>query len=706
MHESRLESARTPRLADRLNAARHRSFVGRSPELALFRSALTAPALPFAVLFIYGPGGVGKTTLLREYSYIAAEAGACTVLLDARNLDPSPQGFLLALRFALGLAEHDSPVDVFARQQRSVLLIDTYETVAPLDPWLREVFLPQLPESTLVVIAGRVPPGAAWCADLEWRELVQVLPLRNLRPDESQAYLATRGVPPAQHDAVLAFTHGHPLALSLVGDLLSQRNTTVAFRPEDAPDLVRMLLQRFIEHVPSIKHRAALELCAHVRVTTEALLREALAEEDIYDIFEWLRSLTFIEQGPFGLFPHDLAREAIDSDFRWRDPETYRAVHERVRAYYVRKLQETRGLKRQRVFFDIMYLHRQSPIMRAYVDFKALGSVYAEPARPEEHAAILAMVASHEGPESARIARYWLAHQPEAFIVVHGAHREVLGFGAELELQQATPEDLAADPGAQAAWAYAQRQAPLRPGDTMRLARFLVDRQTYQQPSPVITLIQIMSTIHWLTIPNMAWSFVSSYADPEFWRPIMRYINYQRVPEADFEVGGRRYGAFAHDFRVVNAAAWLEITGARELETDLTLEEIEAHQHPPQLLVLSQPEFADAVRLALRDYHRPAALAGNPLLRSRLIAEQSGAEPGPARLQALLREAAEALRATPRGQKLYRALWHTYFEPAATQELAAELLDLPFSTYRYHLTGATRQVIEWLWQRELYGFEH
>jgi len=43
-----------------------------------------------------------------------------------------------------------------------MLFLDTYETLATLDEWLREVFLPQLPENTLIVIAGRHalhPPG-------------------------------------------------------------------------------------------------------------------------------------------------------------------------------------------------------------------------------------------------------------------------------------------------------------------------------------------------------------------------------------------------------------------------------------------------------------------------------------------------------------------------------------------------------------------
>jgi len=40
-------------------------------------------------------------------------------------------------------------------------------------------------------------------------------------------------------------------------------------------------------------------------------------------------------------------------------------------------------------------------------------------------------------------------------------------------------------------------------------------------------------------------------------------------------------------------------------------------------------------------------------------------------------------------------------QPAATQELAAELLDLPFSTYRRHLKEGIENLVDTLWSREL-----
>ncbi|BAY89268.1 AMP-dependent synthetase and ligase [Microchaete diplosiphon NIES-3275] len=50
---------------------------------------------------------------------------------------------------------------------------------------------------------------------------------------------------------------------------------------------------------------------------------------------------------------------------------------------------------------------------------------------------------------------------------------------------------------------------------------------------------------------------------------------------------------------------------------------------------------------------------------------------------------------------LYRVIHRTYLQPAPTQETAAELLDLPFSTYRRHLKAGMTRIAEILWQREI-----
>src|SRR5581483_7779707 len=220
---------------------------------------------------------------------------------------------------------------------------------------------------------------------------------------------------------------------------------------------------------------------------------------------------------------------------------------------------------------------------------------------------------------------------------------------------------------------------PLRSGERLMHHRYWMSREGYQDRTAV-TLAAAVGGSRWLTTPGLAWTLLA-VADPDRWEPHFAIIGFPRAPEADFEVGGRRFGVFAHDWRVESPLAWIERKGQLDPAVKPAPEPLDSRSRVP-LVVLSQPDFEAAVRRALRDFTRPAGLATNPLLRSRVAAEHAGGVPTPATLQALLREAAATLRASPRDEKLYRAVRRTYLQPAATQELAAELLGLPFSTYR------------------------
>ncbi|HXF60675.1 MAG TPA: ATP-binding protein [Caldilineaceae bacterium] len=689
-------SSPATKLSDWLLAAKHRSFVGRTEELALGRRWFLSDEPPFSLLYIFAPGGVGKTTLLHEYAHLAAQSGLRVLWVDGRSTpQPSPQGFFQALHQAGGPG---LPEDL----DHCVLLVDTFELLTPLHSWFQEHFLPGLSRHCRVVVAGRTPPNPDWQTDLAWREVVQIISLRNLRPDESQALLTRLGVPPEHHATALACTHGHPLALVLVADLLKQRPADDPFDLARAPDVVRVLVERFARDIPTAKHRRALEICAHARVTTEALLSDVLGPEEGRAAFAWLRGLSFIEHAPDGLFPHDLVRDALEADLRWRNFDDYRQMHRQVRQHIVRHLLDSSGIEQQRAFFDLLYMHRRQPLMQPYYEWKSMGSVYAEPATTHDHPAILEMVQRHEGPESAQIAAYWLQRQPQAFMVIRSAARTgPAGFIANLLLHTVDPEDEAADPAIRAAWAYVRRYGPLRAGECILHHRFWMSSASYQDVATHNLVSGVAVGLYFATA-HLAWAFPSG-THPEFWEPLFAYINFRRAPEADFEVGGRRYGVFAHDWRVEPPHLWLEVMGERELDLELKLEPL-VSPAPAPLLVLSQPEFVEAVRHALRDINRPGALAANPLLRSRVLHDHAGPTPGPEALQSLLRAAAKSLTTTPKDEKLYRALYHTFLQPAPTQEAAAELLDLPFSTYRYHLGKAIERVANWLWQRELHGY--
>ena len=336
------------RLADRLAMARHGRFVGREAELGLFRSVLLADEPDFVLLYIHGPGGVGKTTLLHEYLRMATKVGRTAVSLDGRNLDVSPIGFQEAFQAALELGDSSGKM-----ADNLVLFVDTYELLAPLDNWLRQRFFPHLPPHVLIVLAGRQPPAAGWQVDSGWSDLTRVVSLRNLRPEESQTYLTVRGVPTESHAEVLTFTHGHPLALSLVADVLNQGDKLAGFNFQTEPDVVRVLLERFTRNVPDAQHRQALEICAHVRVMTEGLLAHFVGKEDAYMLFNWLTSLSFIQRNGQGLIPHDLARDVLDADFRWRNPQAYETLHHQARRYYEKEIRKGAA---HSVSADLLYL--------------------------------------------------------------------------------------------------------------------------------------------------------------------------------------------------------------------------------------------------------------------------------------------------------------------------------------------------------------
>lgn len=692
------------RVTDRLSAARRRQFVGRGGERNTFQTALVADELPWQVLFVFGPGGIGKTTLLGEFAAFSEEHDCRTTYLDGRAIKAEPEAFLAALRSAMNIPASDSPFQTFAKYPgHSVLLIDTYEDLCALDEWMRDEFLPELPESVLVVIADRNPPSSAWLADPGWQTLIRTIPLRNLAPEESRAFLSKRNIPTEQHQSVLDFTHGHPLALSLVADLFAQRSN-FHFRPETSPDVVKTLLERLVDKVPGPAHRAALEVCALVRLTTETLLAESLAMPDAHELFGWLRGLSFIESGPHGLVPHDLARETLVADLRWRNPDWYAELHHRVRDYYSKRVQQTQGMEQERVLTDYIFLHRDNPIVRPFFDLltgqTGTGSS-TDAMRDGEIEDLIEMIAKHEGDESARIAAGWFARQPQGVMVYRDAEGKPAGLLSKVSLERATKEEIASDPATQATWSYLEKNAPLRSGERATIFRYWMARDSYQGVSATQSLIFVNMVQHYLTTPGLAFTFLPC-ANPAFWSPVLNYADLARLKDADYQIGKQSYGVYGHDWRTVPPINWLNLLAGREIATTQT-------SQPPSvaeaLVVLSQPEFVDAVRAALRDLHNVDSLRANPLCKSRIVFERAGVGAGAneriAALKETLKSAMASLQNTPRDSKLYRALHHTYVEPSPSQEQAAELLDLPFSTFRRHLKAGITRVTEIMWQEEI-----
>ena len=663
-------------LMEKLAAARRQRFVGRQSERDLFREALTAAERPFFLLYLFGSGGVGKSSLLREFAHIASQLGVRVVQLDGRTIDATPDGFLTALRYGLNAPAEAVFSALAAENGRFVLLIDTVELLHPLDGWLQETFLPQLPANLLVVMAGRNPPSLRWRSDPGWQTLMRVVPMRNLRPEESVAYLVRRQVRASEHSTVLHFTHGHPLALSLVADMFDQ-SPHIQFQPENAPDVIKTVLDQFLQEVPTPTHRAALEACALVRLTNEAVLTHILQTDNAQRLFDWLRQLSFIDAERHGLYPHDLAREALVADLRWRNPERFALLQGRAQQYYMGRVQQVDLREQRRVLTDFIYLHRDNPLVQPYFEWQFSGSVFVDGLRTGEETAVVDMVQRHEGATSSELAAYWLARQPQGMTVIRQAAGTIAGFLLMVSLEKTTDDDRQHDPAVAVAVAFLHQHAPLKPGETATLFRFWLAAESYQSVSPVQSRIFLNMVQHYLTTPGLVYTFLPCAA-PTFWAEVFAYADLQRLPEADFVVDGWQYGVYGHNWRAMPGMVWLARVGGGWEEVG----------EKTAVSPLNEDEFAAAVRDLLRDLNDSPALQTNPLrlyMVGDTVAEQVAA------LRQLAVQTAQTLQQDPRQAKGYRALYHTYIQPAPTQEKAAELLDLPFSTYRRHLRNGIEQ---------------
>jgi hypothetical protein len=218
------------------STARRQSFVGRRSELRTFDDA-RAGRSPRRVLFVHGPGGIGKTTLLLEMRARASAAGRTTLLLDGSEIDPSPDGFSQAVE-AAGAAHAAHVERADGGHSGTVLLVDGYEQLGAIDGWLRQLFVPSLPAEDVVVLTGREPP-AAWRTDPGWRQVVAVHPLGHLDEADSADLLARSGVAAPDRQRLLQLGRGHPLALALLAD--AAQGGTVPDSLADVPDLISVL---------------------------------------------------------------------------------------------------------------------------------------------------------------------------------------------------------------------------------------------------------------------------------------------------------------------------------------------------------------------------------------------------------------------------------------------------------------------------------
>ncbi|WP_423801013.1 LuxR C-terminal-related transcriptional regulator [Neobacillus sp. SAB-20_R2A] len=325
------------RWGDYIRQMKQQYFIGREQEKELFMNYLQNEQLE-KILYYWGPGGTGKSTLLDEFSRLSAEEDSYFLYLDSRDFLHSPQDFskrILSLingkEASGGFDECIADLHTKAEQQKVVLAIDTYEEMKDMDEWLREDFFGELNDQFLVVMAGRYPLDGEWLNPV-WKRMVRQTQLAFFDLETTKNYAASFSqYSEAYIQRIYSLSKGHPLTLSLMMGLSEQDFS------EDSPGDIHKLLKRVAEswlletRDPFLQE--LINAAAMVRVFNQETLEEMLQKTISVDEFGHLVSLSFIRSSKRGWFVHDLLRPVLIQEFKLRKPTVYRALSERLIAY-------------------------------------------------------------------------------------------------------------------------------------------------------------------------------------------------------------------------------------------------------------------------------------------------------------------------------------------------------------------------------------
>jgi DNA-binding CsgD family transcriptional regulator len=382
----------TQTIGDRLKNAKQEQFTGREAELQLFESML-ADNSGSSILNVYGPGGIGKSTLLDAFRRHSEAAGAAYLYLDAADFGNSAELFgsrLCAILPDTEQCELDclfADIRKIARHRQVVIAIDTFEDIGDLNRWIRERFLSRLPDNCLVVIAGRHPLTDLWQSHPAWHSLISPLPLHNFDRAMTAQYLQRRGIcDPSRIEHAWQFTAGHPLALSLSVPLLQHDAEPVSGSYLDA-DIVPRLTQRWLREAPDDRLRPFIEAAAIVRHFNQDLL-ERISDSDITaNLFQQLTDCSFVRNGPYGWSLHGLVRDAVARELSQRSPERY--IQLRIRALCSLAqavIQPGMGLDRNTALQEFFYLLGDSLVRAALYneETQARSDLYLEGASPDD----------------------------------------------------------------------------------------------------------------------------------------------------------------------------------------------------------------------------------------------------------------------------------------------------------------------------------
>lgn len=479
-------------------------------------------------------------------------------------------------------------------------------------------------------------------------------------------------------------------------------------RPGDVggPDTLTVLVESFSREARCEGQRQALDASAIVRELNEPLLARMLGRDDVAQLFDWLRGLSFMQLGENGIRPHDLVREVLLQDMPTRAPQRYEAYANAVIAWTIEKIIAWPAItwnQAAQMIADGMYALRGLPMIARIARAGSTRSLYFDQARDGDWPTLHDMARRHEGEASARWFSFWQQHQPQSVYVVRGTDGAARGFFVKLDMESLPAEQRDADPLTQRVWRFLSDELRLHPGDHVPFIRHWVTHDNALTGSP--EKAQILLAIH---AYNLVARQLRATAQVEHDTPmrtgIADALGAQAIGRHSIEVGESKQQVYCIDWQRERPARYYGrffqrmLTIQRHLDGDTPV-----HAESPGQ-PLDEQAFKRETWRALKHFRSDKHLATNQLMDAAFVASSHGnAAAVGSRVAALrncIRQGVAVLDKTQDQRRWGRVLHRMYLEPAANQHEAAAALNLSYSTFRRRLRAARDALADQLWQWE------
>jgi DNA-binding response OmpR family regulator len=603
-------------MQERLSAA----FVGRSEELAILLGGLDGNG-PL-VVHIYGVAGIGKSALLGAFAEEARQAGATVVRLDCRIIEPSKSGFLRELGAAIGggtASEEDVAGRLGKLGERVVLALDTFELFRMADGWLRQDFVPRLPDNVRLVLASREPPVSAWWTTPGWQGLFRAVSLGPLPQAEAKELLVRLGVMPDAAARIIRIVRGHPLGLTVAAAAWSEWST-VELEEEAIQRAVDELTRLYLSDLDPVTRRV-LHAASLVRRTTLPLLGAMLQDMAPQDAFERLRGLPFVEATPDGLMLHEAVQQVVAASLRAEDPAAHRAYRQAAWRLLRAELRGAAPSELWRYTADTLYLLENPAVREAF--FPTTAHLYSvEPARAEDATAIEEITRRHEQRESAEHLISWWHRLPQVFRVMRDREGEVAGYQIVFRLDEVPLGWIKQDPVTLAWWEHLRRH-PVPAHQIALCQRRFLDREEGELPSGVQAAAWLDIKRLYLEMRPLLRRVYGGVQTLEVYGPALTQLGFEPVVREPVSLDGVNFYPLFLDFGPSSIDGWLSWLVSSELdvgEDDGRLLDVASHQ-----LVLD----GQRVQLTPREFevlHYLYERAGHPVNRYELLRDVWGYE--------------------------------------------------------------------------------